>query len=115
MSTAGRLRTAPGGRGAGRLRQVRLDLLRNHTIGVLTRRLIANLDRDRFEVMVFRGTWDEMAAAIGERRTGQRLSAALDVAQRESPRRAHILFYPDIGMMGLTYFLALRSSLLCSA
>jgi predicted O-linked N-acetylglucosamine transferase (SPINDLY family) len=83
--------------------------LRQHTIGKLTRGLIANLSRERFEVVVFQGgVRDPMGAAIAA--TADRaewMPPSLDGA-REQIADAHLdlLFYPDIGMDTLTYFLA---------
>jgi predicted O-linked N-acetylglucosamine transferase (SPINDLY family) len=106
--------TAPhctrGPRRAGRLRVGFVSsLLHHHTIGKLTRGLIARLARDRFEVTVFHaGTRDEMARVIGESaERSERLSPALDVARQQiAAAELDIVFYPDIGMEALTYFLA---------
>jgi len=101
---------ARGPRRAGRLRVGFVSsLLHHHTIGKLTRGLIARLARDRFEVMVFHArTQDEMATAIGQSaERSERLSGALDGARRQiAAAELDIVFYPDIGMEALTYFLA---------
>jgi Flp pilus assembly protein TadD len=70
-------------RRAGRLRVGFVStLLQNSTIGVLTRRLIAPARPWAVRVTCSMGTWDEMAAAIGESADrAERLSAALGVAQ----------------------------------
>lgn len=97
-----------------RHRRIRLGFvshhLRNHTIGKLNRGLIAGLDRERFEVIVFatHRENDEIAADI--RRHADRWVA---LPQRLGPARALIaeaeldaVYYPDIGMDPFTYFLA---------
>jgi len=86
--------------------------LGSHTIGKLNRRLITGLDRDKFEVFVFcpgvdkRGhddIIDEIAAAVDH----MYFPAPLLTTTRSAIAEAalDILYYPDIGMEPLTYFL----------
>jgi predicted O-linked N-acetylglucosamine transferase (SPINDLY family) len=81
-----------------------------HTIGNLNHGIIEHLDRQKFHVTLFRfaGRRDELAAAIDK--------AADEVVMLpnrwEPARRAiadkavDILYYPDVGMDPLTYYLA---------
>ncbi len=64
--------------------------LNDHTIARLNERLIANLPRDKFEVLVFDRLPRDLAAA-------RNVLAAAEL---------DILYYTDIGMEPLTYFLA---------
>ncbi len=84
--------------------------LRTHTIGRLNRNLIAGLDRRRFEVTVF-------AIAKAADPIGREIQAAADhvvvlPAGLEPARKAiaeaelDVLYFTDIGMVPLTYFLA---------
>lgn len=82
----------------------------NHTIGKLTRGLIAGLDREKFEVFVFstRSAEDEIGRYIAGRCDRfsvlpRDLAAARTMLADAAP---DVLFYPDIGMEPLTYFLA---------
>ena len=84
--------------------------LRKHTIGRLMQRFIERLDRDRFELTLF--VWgeadDEIATAIraaGDHTVvlGHSLSENLE---RVAERRMDLLFYCDIGMESMTYFMA---------
>lgn len=84
--------------------------LRNHTIGRLNRGLIAGLDRRRFDVTVF------APAAAGDPFTRAIHASAdhvvvlppgLDAARQAIAGTAmDVLYYTDIGMVPLTYFLA---------
>ena len=82
----------------------------NHTIGKLYRGIIAGLDRARFQVITF-STYppdDEISRFI-ERHSDrfEILPEQLAPARRILAAAAlDILFYPDIGMAPLTYFLA---------
>ena len=84
--------------------------LHQHTIGYLNCGIIENLNRDRFTVKVFRfkGKIDRLAKRIN--RAADEVIYLPD--HLENARRiiaAHpldVLFYPDIGMDSLTYFLA---------
>jgi protein O-GlcNAc transferase len=82
----------------------------NHTIGYLTRGLIAALDRKRFHVNVLsHGLYsDEIGVEIRNHADEfsllpERLSAA---RKQILDRRFDVLFYPDVGMEGFTYSLA---------
>ncbi|MBT3916586.1 MAG: tetratricopeptide repeat protein [Rhodospirillaceae bacterium] len=86
--------------------------LGSHTIGKLNRSLITGLDRNKFEVFVFcpgvdkRGQddiIDEIAAAVDH----IYFPAPLLTTTRSAIAEAalDILYYPDIGMEPLTYFL----------
>lgn len=85
-------------------------LLRDHTIGKLTRGLIQQLSRDQFEVIVFRppDKTDSLSAAID--RSADRvvsLQGRLDKDHKIiEDEELDILFYPDIGMRPYTYFLS---------
>lgn len=84
--------------------------LRNHTIGRLNRGLIAGLDPARFEVWVFSATapGDDLAREIhGNADHSIVLPPDLDGARRTiADARLDILYFTDIGMVPLTYFLA---------
>jgi predicted O-linked N-acetylglucosamine transferase (SPINDLY family) len=87
------------------------ELLTEHTIGKHYKGFISHLDRSRFEVVVihapkakrdaFRANLDSLAdKAIT-------LPAKLkDQQQVVAAERLDVLFYPDIGMSSVTYFLA---------
>ncbi|MGH7176626.1 MAG: tetratricopeptide repeat protein [Tepidisphaeraceae bacterium] len=83
--------------------------LRDHTIGKLNHGLIRALDRARFEVFVFQGgKHNSTAAAIAASAdhavpVGESLEST---RQRIADATLDILFYTDIGMSALTYFLA---------
>jgi protein O-GlcNAc transferase len=84
--------------------------LHAHTIGRLTQGVIERLDRERFEVIVCRppGKTDAMSEAID--RAADRVIAIprnLDAARRAiADAELDLLYYTDIGMDALTYFLA---------
>jgi predicted O-linked N-acetylglucosamine transferase (SPINDLY family) len=95
-------------------RRIRLGVashhLRNHTIGKLNRGLIARLDRTRFEVIVFSTSREADEIAHEIRAHADRFVA---LPQRLEAARAliaeaalDVLYYPDVGMDPLTYFLA---------
>ncbi len=81
------------------------------TVGRLYRGIIENLDKDKFEIVIFRASdkRDDMADAIDEAADKVvvlnigNLAAARDQIAAEEP---DVLFYPDIGMTTLTFFLA---------
>ncbi len=88
----------------------------SHTIGKLNRRLITGLDRDKFEIFVFcpggdkRGPQDirddildEIAASVDHIFFPVPLLAASRTVIAEAA--LDILYYPDIGMEPLSYFL----------
>lgn len=82
----------------------------NHTIGRLMRGLIAGLDRRRFEVTVL--SWPHGPDPLAEEitRSADRTAVLPDtLADARAVIEAaalDILYYPDIGMEPLTYFLA---------
>ena len=84
--------------------------LREHSIGRLTRGLVAELSRERFEVVVFHagGAVDETSAAIdASADRAIRLPGSLAAArQRIAAEEVDVLVYPEIGMDPLTYLLA---------
>lgn len=84
--------------------------LRNHTIGRLNRGLIAGLDRRRFEVTVFAAAApaDPIARAIhASADRAVVLPPGLEAARRAiAEARMDVLYFTDIGMVPLTYFLA---------
>lgn len=85
--------------------------LRSHSIGKLMQGIIAKLDRKRFEVCVYPliAPEDSMGQAIMASADRARiLTPALYPARQELAEEAlDILFYPDIGMESLSYFLAM--------
>lgn len=95
-------------------RRVRLGIasayLRNHTIGTLNCGIVERLSRDRFEVIVLRpfGDHDDMAERINSAADKVvRFPRDLAVAREQiAGEELDILFYTDIGMAPLTYFLA---------
>ncbi len=83
---------------------------RNHTIGHLMRGIIAQLDKQRFEIVLFMFPQadDEMSRSF--RQAADRvvelpfdLSLARSLVEKQT---LDVLFYPDIGMHAITYFLA---------
>jgi protein O-GlcNAc transferase len=98
--------------GDGRIRLgIVSEFLSQHTIGMLTRGLIEQLDRQRFTIVIIHapgGAMDVMRQSIdacadevvvleNDLAAAQRAVAAL---------RLDVLHYPDIGMSNFTYFLA---------
>jgi len=85
--------------------------LRGHSIGKLMQGIIANMDRDRFEVCVYPliAPDDELGQTIMASADRARiLTPSLYAARQELAEEAlDILFYPDIGMESLSYFLAM--------
>ncbi len=86
--------------------------LGSHTIGKLNRRLIEYLDRERFEVLVFhlgpdaRDKDADLAAVAGIADRFEVLSGSLAGAQQTiAAMELDILYYPDIGMEPMSYFL----------
>src|SRR5208283_1867859 len=103
--------SAPTPAADGRLRIgfVSTSLFR-HTIGKFYHGIIQKLSRDRFEVAVIRPPQDAdpIGDAIG-RDADRNVAIPYDLYRaREiiAAERLDILFYPDIGMTPLTYFLA---------
>ena len=85
-------------------------LLRTHTIGRLNRGLIERLDRRRFHLtLIAPDHGDDALAASLERSVDRilRLPPRLADARRAiADLRLDILYFPDIGMEPMTYFLA---------
>lgn len=83
---------------------------KNHTIGTVTKGIIANLSRDLFQVYVFFGSsvGDETTHFIQQHANySEVLSPVLAVARQQiAAPQLDILFYSDIGMAPWTYFLA---------
>ena len=80
--------------------------LHSHTIGKIYLGVIENLDRERFDVIIFRTPQqqDAVADAIDSVVT---IFNDLDLARRRiAEEDLDVLFYPDIGMEPFTYFLA---------
>lgn len=83
----------------------------SHTIGKLTKGLIDRIDRSRFEVVVIHsalGKQDHVSQAI-DRAADQAVRIPPDLfrsRQMIATLELDALFYPDIGMDPLTYFLA---------
>lgn len=79
--------------------------LGGHTVGHVTRGLLERLDRERFELVLFRP--GDAAPADGERETAVELPTRLAEARnRIAEAKLDLLYFPDIGMSALTYFLA---------
>jgi predicted O-linked N-acetylglucosamine transferase (SPINDLY family) len=85
-------------------------LLRTHTIGRLNRGLIETLDRRRFHVTLIAPDHGEDPLAAALARSADRvlrLPARLAEARRAiADLRLDLLYFPDIGMEPMTYFLA---------
>jgi predicted O-linked N-acetylglucosamine transferase (SPINDLY family) len=83
----------------------------NHTIGKITKGIIANLSRDRFRVYVFflsTTKFDETSEFIRQHADySEILPTSLESARRQlAAQQLDILYYSDIGMEPLIYFLA---------
>ena len=95
-------------------RRIRVGFVSNHfyshTVGKLVRGFIAEIDRARFEVIVFstRAAEDEVGHFIAERSDAFVVLPRnlADARARIAAAGLDVLFYPDIGMDPLTYFLA---------
>ena len=84
---------------------------KNHTIGELNRGIIANLARDRFEVHVFSiGLHDDAIANLIRQQADQYHAFPSDnlslIESAIAQQNLDILFYTDIGMEPVSYFLA---------
>ncbi len=87
--------------------------LTHHTIGKLNRGLIRNLDRGRFHVTVLQVAkpgeepdgWAKDIASSADRAVTLRGSLA-EMRSATAAEELDLLFYPDIGMDPITYFLA---------
>jgi protein O-GlcNAc transferase len=103
--------SAPSASPGGRLRIGFVsNNLYQHTIGKFYHGIIQKLARDRFEVVVIRPPQeaDPIADAIG-RDADRHLEIPYNLygaRDRIAEERLDILFYPDLGMTPLTYFLA---------
>jgi protein O-GlcNAc transferase len=84
-------------------------LLRDHTVGKVTRGLIEKLSRDRFEVTVLqwgqRDEWATRIARSADRAVRLRGSLA-SLRETIAGEALDLLFYPDVGMNPTSYFLA---------
>ncbi|MBF0168031.1 MAG: tetratricopeptide repeat protein [Alphaproteobacteria bacterium] len=83
--------------------------LHAHTMAKLNRGIIADLDRERFEVFIFQiGKQDETALEIAATADHAcSLAGPLDsIRATIAGAKLDILYYPDIGMEPTTYFLA---------
>ena len=83
--------------------------LGDHTIGKLYLGIIQKLSRERFEVVVMRpGRKNEAAAKAIGAAADREVELSLDLRtarQQIAAEELDVLFYPDIGMGSLTYFL----------
>ncbi len=81
-----------------------------HTIGILWSEMFANLSRDRFEITLFhtQPVVNRISQNLISRIDHEvRLPLELDQSQRViAQQELDILYYPDLGMEPLTYFLA---------
>jgi protein O-GlcNAc transferase len=92
------------------------SFLRNHTVGHLNRGLVQHLDRDRFEVVLLRAPIlplaDRFATAIASE--ADRVIDLPDDLFRAREMvfgiQADLIFFPEIGMEDLVYFLAFARS-----
>lgn len=84
--------------------------LLSHTIGRVTHGLLERLDKARFEIILFRTPQQRDAIADAVAGTAERvveISARLAEARSRIAKAAlDLLYFPDIGMAPLTYFLA---------
>jgi len=81
-----------------------------HTIGLLNQGIIENLSREKFQVKIFRfqGKEDTITKSL-DRAADEAVILPNDMAAARSIIAEHsldILFYPDIGMDPLTYFIS---------
>jgi predicted O-linked N-acetylglucosamine transferase (SPINDLY family) len=87
------------------------EYFRSHTIGRLYAGLIGNMDRARFEIVLIhdqRAQRDALTQRL-ERDADQILVLPRSLAEQQAAIAAlglDVLFYPDIGMSRVTYFLA---------
>lgn len=84
--------------------------LHNHTIGRLYRGLIEKLDKTRFDLFIFRFDRQEDAISCSIDRCAQEVvylpKDIYKARERIGDAELDILFYPEIGMDPLTYFIA---------
>ena len=90
--------------------------LRNHTVGYLCKGLIEKLDRKKFEVILFRAPLlpaeDPLAPEIAKL-ANKVIDLPNDLNKSRNilaDEKIHILYYPEIGMEDLVYFLAFSRS-----
>ncbi|MCK5343441.1 MAG: tetratricopeptide repeat protein, partial [Candidatus Heimdallarchaeota archaeon] len=86
------------------------DYLRGHTIGKLTLKIIELLPRDRFEIIVIRpmGYRDQFTKSF-DVSVDRSFEIPLNLEKMHeiiSSLELDIIFYPDIGMLPATYYLA---------
>lgn len=85
-------------------------LLRTHTIGRLNRGLIEGLDRRRFHVTLIGPDHGDDALAVSLARSADRVlrlpPRLADARRAIADLRLDLLYFPDIGMEPMTYFLA---------
>ncbi|MBF0379963.1 MAG: tetratricopeptide repeat protein [Magnetococcales bacterium] len=84
--------------------------LYNHTIGSLNLGIIEHLNRDRFEVIIFRpqGKEDSFSKRI-DQAADRVVPIKFDIQnarQTIAAEKLSLLYYPDIGMNSFTYFMA---------
>jgi protein O-GlcNAc transferase len=92
------------------------SFLRNHTVGYLCRGLIEHLDRDRFEVVLLRSPLlpieDPVAPSLAAL-ADQVIDLPDDYIKAQSmvaAVAADLIYFPEIGMEDLVYFLAFARS-----
>jgi protein O-GlcNAc transferase len=82
----------------------------DHTVGKLYLGIVQKLSRERFEVVVMRpGARDDAATQAIGRAADRAIDLPLDLFEARkmvAREELDVLFYPDIGMGSLTYFLA---------
>ncbi|MBF0194917.1 MAG: tetratricopeptide repeat protein [Magnetococcales bacterium] len=81
-----------------------------HTIGYLNKGIIEHLNRDRFEVVVFRlpNNQDDVSQYI-DNLADEAVAITRDLGTTKQiilDKNLDVLYYPDIGMCAFTYFLA---------
>jgi len=99
----------------GKGRRIRIGIASaffyGHTIGRLYRGVIENLDKEKFEIILFRTSSKEDADSAIINAAVDRVvtlnTESLTAARKQiAAEELDILFYPDIGMTSLTFFLA---------
>lgn len=92
------------------------SFLRNHTVGHLCRGMIEHLDRQRFEVVLFRCPIlpvDDPFAPVLEKLADQVIDLPDDLEKARTKIgsvEADLIYFPEIGMEDLVYFLAFARS-----
>lgn len=88
------------------------SFLRSHTVGYLCRGLIEHLDRDRFEVVLLRAPVlpiEDPVAPVLARMADHVVDLPDDLNEARAliaKEEADLIYYPEIGMEDLVYFLA---------